>query len=354
MSSAGLEFRAVLERGGFTLDAAFEVAEGERLALIGPSGAGKSTCLGVTAGFVAAREAFVRAGGEVLYDTSARIDRGPAERRIGLLFQDGALFPHLSVRQNVAFGPRARGRADAGAEADRWIERLGLAGLADRRPAQLSGGQAQRVSLARALAAGSRALLLDEPFAALDAMTRASVRAELRTHLDAISVPTVFVTHDPLDARLFGHRIAVMEAGRIVQHGTWEEIAHAPRSALAADLAGLNLYRARLEQGDGLRVAHVADTVFHVLADTVPGEVWLSFSPGEVTLSIERPAGSAQNAFESRVVELVPAADRIRVRLEAGVPMTAEITGAARDALSIEAGRAIWATVKATAIRVYR
>jgi len=353
---AGLRFEAALDLGAFRLDAAFEVAEGERLALVGPSGAGKSTCLEVIAGLVRADRARVALGGETLADTAAGIDLRPGARRVGLLFQDDALFPHLSVRDNVAYGPLARGlrRGEAEVQAAAWLARLGLADLARRRPAQLSGGQRQRVALARALASGARALLLDEPFAALDLVTRAEVRAELRAFLDQVTLPTVFVTHDPLDARVFGQRIAVMEAGRIVQTGTWEEIAHAPRSALAAELAGLNLYRATLGPGSGLRLARAGAGEFHVLAEDLDGDAWLAFEPGEVTLSRAEPAGSAQNVFRGRVVEIVPAGDRLRVRLDAGVPMTAEITAAARAALAIEPGRELWAAVKATAIRVYR
>ena len=354
-AAEGLRFEAALDLGAFALDAAFEVAHGERLALVGPSGAGKSTCLEMIAGLVRPDRGRVVLGGVVLADTAAGIDLPPAARRVGLLFQDDALFPHLAVRDNVAYGLRARGaaRGESEAQAAAWLARLGLADLAARRPAQLSGGQRQRVALARALASGARALLLDEPFAALDLVTRAEVRAEVRAFLDHVTLPTVFVTHDPLDARVFGGRLAVMEAGRIVQSGTWEEIAHAPRSALAAELAGLNLYRATLDPGGGLRAARAGPCGFHVLAEDLQGEAWLAFEPGEVTLSLERPAGSAQNVFRARVVEIVPAGDRLRVRLDAGVPMTAEITGAARAALAIEPGREVWAAVKATAIRVY-
>jgi molybdate transport system ATP-binding protein len=355
-AGAGLQFEANLDLGAFHLDAAFEVAEGERLALVGPSGAGKSTCLEIIAGFAAADRARVVLNGDVLADTANGTDRTPGSRRVGVLFQDDTLFPHLAVRDNVASGPGARGatRAVAIAEAAKWLDRLAIADLAGRRPAQLYGGQRQRVALARALAAGARALLLDEPFAALDLVTRTQVRGELRSFLDGVTMPTVFVTHDPLDARVFGHRIAVMESGRIVQTGTWEEIAHAPRSPLAAELAGLNLYSAVLDQGDGLRAAHAGACTFHVLAEGIAGAVHVVFAPGEVTLSAERPSGSARNAFRGRVVEIVPAADRLRVRLDVGVPLTAEITAQARSSLAIEPGRELWAAVKATGIRVYR
>jgi molybdate transport system ATP-binding protein len=351
-----LGFEARLARGAFRLDVAFEVRPGERLALVGPSGAGKSTCLQVIAGFVRPDAGHVTLGGRALLDTARGVDLPPAARDIGLLFQDYALFPHLSVRDNVAFGPRARGRSagDATRVAGEWLERLEIAELGAARIDRISGGQRQRVALARAMAAGARVLLLDEPFAALDLVTRTGVRAGLRAFLEQVPLPTVFVTHDPLDARVFGDRIGVLEEGRLVQLGTWQDIAHAPRSALAAELAGLNLHRVRLEAGEGLRAARVDTVEFHVLAPGLEGDVHLAFAPGEVTLSAERPAGSAQNVFTARVVELIPVEDRLRVRLDAGVPITAEITIEARAALGIEAGREIFAAVKATAIRVYR
>jgi molybdate transport system ATP-binding protein len=348
---AGLHVELKSRSAAFDLDAAFSVQPNECVALVGATGAGTTTCLQMIAGLMRPQAGHVRVGDEILYDTTRGIDVPPRHRRVGMLFQDYALFPHLSVHDNVAFGARARGASLA--PADQWLEALGLRELARRRVNELSGGQRQRVALARALAAGSRTLLLDEPFSALDLVTRAAVRSELRAFLAEAGLPTVFVTHDPVDARVFGDRLVILDAGKVVQEGTWEQIAHAPRSGLAAELAGLNLYRAALPGGNDLSEVTIGSVALHVLPGGLAGEAWLAFEPGEVVLSNERPQGSSQNVLAGRVVEVVPLAGRLRVRLDVGVPLTAEITRKAADSLHVVAGATLWASIKATAIRSY-
>ena len=351
----GLTFEARATAGSFRLDAAFDVGAKETLVLVGPSAAGKSTCLGIVAGLVRAEPARIVCGGEVWCDTTAGIDRPPEARRVGFVFQDFALFPHRDVLGNVAFGPRARGNSRAAAEraGRRWLERLGLADLASRDTSSLSGGQRQRVALARALAAEPRVLLLDEPFGALDAATRAHVRVELRAFLDELGLPTVLVTHDPVDALALGDTIAVLEAGRVVQKGTREELLSHPRSPVVAELAGLNVYRARLAAGRGLKEARAGDAVFHVLADERAGDSFLAFAPSEVALSVEKAPGSPQNVFAGTVREVLPLPDRLRVSVTAGVVIVAELTREAGAALDVKPGRPVWVSIKATAIRVY-
>jgi molybdate transport system ATP-binding protein len=272
-----------------------------------------------------------------------------------MLFQEYALFPHLSVEENVRYGPEARrrNREAAAAAAASWIHKLGLAGLESRPVGGISGGQRQRVALARALASDPRVLLLDEPFGSLDVSTRGAVRSELRGFLAAVGLPTVLVTHDPVDALAFGDRIAVLEDGRISQVGAREELLAEPRSGFVADLAGLNLYRAELGAGRGLKEARVGELLFHVLADDLAGPAFVSFAPSEVALSGERAPASPQNVFEGRVVELLSLPDRVRVVLDVGVTLVAEVTREAALALGLAAGRSVWASVKATAIRVY-
>jgi molybdate transport system ATP-binding protein len=288
-------------------------------------------------------------------DTQRGIDVPPRQRRVGLVQQEFALFPHLSVRGNVAYGPLARGasRRHAAAEAAAWLERLGLSDLASRAVAQLSGGQRQRVALARALASGARVLLLDEPFASLDIATRAAVRGELRSVLGSASLPALLVTHDASDALALADRIAVLEQGRITQTGTRRELLARPRTPFVAELVGLNLFRARLGTEAELREARVAELTFHVLAHGLSGEVSVAFPPSAVVLAAERPKGSAQNAFSGRVAELLPLADRVRVVLDVGVPLAADVTHEAERALGLAPGREVWASVKATAIEVY-
>ncbi|HET7291678.1 MAG TPA: ATP-binding cassette domain-containing protein [Vicinamibacteria bacterium] len=355
MPDTGLDFDAALSFGGFELEARFSVAEGETLALVGPSGAGKSTCLGIIAGLVPPRAGRVVCGGEVWNDHDHGLILPPERRRVGMLFQEFALFPHLTLQQNVGYGARCRGRSRAEAEAvaSRWLERLGLGGLGERRVAELSGGQRQRGALARALASEPRLLLLDEPFGSLDVATRGSVRSELRRFLAEFGLPTVLVTHDPVDALALGERIAVLEDGRLTQVGTREQLLSAPRSAFVAELAGLNLYRADLADGRGLKEARASGVSFHVLADDHHGPAFVAFAPAEVSLSRERLPGSAQNAFLGRVLEVRPLPDRLRVVLDVGVVLVAEVTREAAAALGLGAGRPLWASIKATAIHVY-
>jgi molybdate transport system ATP-binding protein len=228
-----------LRRGGFELDLSFSAPSGEILALVGPNGAGKSTVLEAIAGLIPL------ARGEIVLDDRLleRVATGerlpPQARNVGVLFQGLALFEHLSVLDNVAYGPRARGlgKAPARARAGIWLERFGISELALRRPSELSGGQAQRVALARALIVEPQMLLLDEPLAALDALTVIDAREVLRTTLRAFAGVSLIVTHELDDALQLADHLLVLEHGKLVQQGTPAEVAAAPATAhLAAML----------------------------------------------------------------------------------------------------------------------
>jgi molybdate transport system ATP-binding protein len=210
-------------RGSTRIAARFDVAPGHPLAVIGPNGAGKSSVLAAIAGLVPLESGRVSIGSRV-------VDGLPPERRrIGVVFQDYVLFPHLTVRDNVAFAARMRGpRATARAAAEPWLDRYGLTALADRLTAELSGGQAQRVALARALAAEPEVLLLDEPMSALDVEVRADMRTELATHVREFGGATVLVTHSPADAVALADSVLVLEAGRVTQRGTLDELRASP------------------------------------------------------------------------------------------------------------------------------
>lgn len=214
------------------LDVEIRVPQATITAVVGPNGAGKTTLLRTLAGLVAPDTGSVMLDGRVLEDTAIGTSIPPEERAVGMVFQDHHLFADLSVRENVAFGLRARRvpRAEARRSAEDWLDRMGLAGFGDRRPRELSGGQTQRVSLARALAISPSMVLLDEPLSALDASTRAALRPELRDHLRSQSAPTLLVTHDIDDARVIADSIVVLEDGRITQQGTIAELAADPRS----------------------------------------------------------------------------------------------------------------------------
>jgi len=355
LADDGLQLEAELALGAFTLDVRLSASAGETVVLVGPSGAGKSTCLDVIAGLLRPRSGRVACRGEVWCETARGVHVPPEKRHVGLVFQDYALFPHLTVLANVAYGPSSRGRSseDAGRIARQWIERLGLGGTEGRAVGALSGGQRQRVALARAVAAEPLVLLLDEPFGSLDVATRSAVRSELRAFLSGCNLPTLLVTHDAVDALALGDRIAVLEAGRLSQVGTRDELLSQPRTPFVAELAGLNLYRAELAPGRGLKEARVGAVSFHVLADDAQGPSFVAFTPAEVSLSEQQLPSSARNAFSGRVVSVLPLPDRLRVVVDVGVLMAAEVTREAAGSLGLDPGRPLWASVKATAIRVY-
>ena len=209
------------ERGGFRVELELHAEPGEIVALLGPNGAGKTTALAALAGYLAIEAGLIRIGDRMLSQPGRTV---PArEREIGQVFQDYLLFPHLSALENVAFGPRARGvpKAQAYELAEDWMARVGIPGLGATRASHLSGGQSQRVALARALATDPQLLLLDEPFAAADVVSRDELRAAFAPHLRDARHPTVLVTHDPVDARTLADRVVVLEQGRVTQAGTW-------------------------------------------------------------------------------------------------------------------------------------
>ncbi|NEK87420.1 ABC transporter ATP-binding protein [Blastococcus saxobsidens] len=344
-----LSAAVALRRGALDLAVDVEVADGEVLAVLGPNGAGKSTLLRVLAGLLPPD------GGSVVVDgrtwDGAGVHLEAHRRSVGMVFQDALLFPHLTVADNVAFGLRTRGtgKGPARAAADAWLERVGLPGAGSRRPAELSGGQAQRAALARALVGDPAVLLLDEPLSALDARTRLVVRAELRRHLAEFAGSTVLVTHDPVDALALADRVVVVEEGRVVQSGTPEEIARRPRTDYVARLVGLSLLPGTGEGGqvrlDG------GGTV--AVAQEVSGPVFAAVRPESVALHVARPEGSPRNVWRARVVGATPHGATVRCDLAGEVPLVADVTATAFAALGLTVGAEVWAAVKATEVAVY-
>ncbi|WP_034594017.1 ABC transporter ATP-binding protein [Hamadaea tsunoensis] len=345
-----LDTRIVATRGTFTVDIAFTAEAGEVVALLGPNGAGKTTALRALAGLLPLGEGRISIAGTTVDEPSTRTWTPPERRRVGVVFQDYLLFPHLSARENVAFGPRSRGasRSAAREQADRWLDRVGLASYSQHRPRQLSGGQAQRVALARALATEPDLLLLDEPLAALDARTRLETRSRLHKDLVGYAGTTLLVTHDPIDALVLADRLIVIEEGRIVQSGDAEAITARPRTDYVARLVGLNLYRG---MSSGLSVA--VDGFEFAVAEPVSGEAFVAFPPSAVAIFVTRPDGSPRNTWPATVSGIQRHGDNLRVQLDGPVKAAADITPAAAAALRLEAGQAVWAAVKATETRTY-
>jgi molybdate transport system ATP-binding protein len=336
------------------VDLTLRVGPGETVAVLGPNGAGKSTMLSVLAGLLRPDSGAAELGGRVLFDLG-RSARGrvwvpPHDRGIALLAQEPLLFPHLSVLDNVAFGPRSRGRRrhDARAAARHWLQEVGAVELADRRPAALSGGQAQRVAVARALAAEPELLLLDEPMAALDVTAAPQLRQVLRRVLRGRTA--IVVTHDVLDALLLADRVVVIEGGRVAEDGGTQEVLTRPRSAFAARIFGLNMLRGTAQPGGvrttgGQLVAGFAEEPLTIGAPAVA-----VFSPAAVAVHGEPPGGSPRNAFRGVVTAVEPRGDRIKVR--AG-ELAAEITPAALAALDLAPGSPVVFVVKATEVALY-
>lgn len=335
---------------GFLLEVQLDAPAGATTVVLGPNGAGKSTLLQAVAGLVPLDAGEVVLAGVCLERVATATFVPPAHRRLGVVFQDGLLFDHLTVRDNVAFGPRSQGqdRGSALAAADVWLERTGSRDLADRRPATLSGGQAQRVALARALATEPDALLLDEPFSALDVSARVDLRRLLADVLEGFAGPRVLVTHDPTEAFLLGDVLHVVEAGRTTQVGDADEVRLRPASPYVADLAGVNLVAGTAADGTVTTDQHA----FRVADTTVTGDVLLTIPPSAIALHPSPPAGSPRNVWATSVERLEHRGDRVRVLLAAPQRLTAEITPDAARALDLAVGSAVHAALKATEIGV--
>jgi molybdate transport system ATP-binding protein len=351
----GLDARVAVRLGTLDLDAHLQVAPGETVAVLGPNGAGKTTLLRAIAGLFPIDRGAIAVDGVTLDDTRTYVE--PEHRPVALMFQDHLLFPHLSVVDNVAFGLRATGmrRKDAARQATAWLERVGLGvGVAAHtRPAQLSGGQAQRVALARALATSPRVLLLDEPLAALDAASRGTTRRDLARHLRTHDGMRVVVTHDPVEAAALADRLVVLEAGRVVQTGTIDELTARPRSRYVADLVGVNLVTGRATDGT-VTVDGTAITL--TVADAAPdGDVVAVVHPRAVALHRRAPDGTPRNVWPATVesVDAEGTRARVRIRLAPHLLLVAEVTTAAVADLAIAEGATVWASVKATEIAVF-
>jgi molybdate transport system ATP-binding protein len=328
----------------FELDVALEVGEGETVALVGPSGAGKTTVLRAIAGAVRPRAGRITLGDATLFDRGRRVDRPPESRRVGYVFQEYALFPHMTVRQNVAFGGRAR--------ADELLERLGIAHLAGARPRRLSGGERQRVGLARALASDPSALLFDEPLSALDAHTRARVRAELFDLLRELHLPALLVTHDFEDATALADRVGVIVDGRIRQMDTPGGLLAEPVDAFVASFVGSNLMPGVARPaGNGLaEVVLEHGAVIRAVAGA-EGAVGAVVHPWDVAID-EADGGDGDaslNRIRAPIASVAPAGSRLRVRIG---PLVAEMPAEAAGGLDLTAGRVVSASFPAAATRL--
>ena len=328
--------------------------------LFGPSGAGKSTTLRCLAGLERPDRGIIRFGDEIWFDAERNIFLPPQQRKIGYLFQDYALFPHLTVEQNIAYGLR---KLSAPLRRQRIEEITGLleiGGLDHRFPRQLSGGQQQRVALARTLACRPRLLLLDEPLSALDAPTRQQLRRQLRHWLVELQISTLLVTHDRLEALAFGDHLALFHAGRVCQSGPVQKVFSAPADLNVARIVGVDT----IEQGrivnisDGLATLEVGQTQLVALAPpadaAIESEVYVCIHAEDVTLEVGAalPETSACNHLVGRIRSVDREGPIVRLNLDCGFPLKALITNQAYENMGLHEWSEVVALIKATAIHV--
>jgi molybdate transport system ATP-binding protein len=357
-----LQLRAVIADRGF--DVEFSVSAGEVLAVLGPNGAGKSTALHVVVGLVRPDQATVRLGDRVLTDTAAKIDVATHDRRVGLLLQEPLLFPHMSVAANVAFGLRTRRRcrrrsvSRPSVAARRWLREVDAEQLADRRPRQLSGGQAQRVAIARALATEPDVLLLDEPLSGLDVTAATAVRAVLRKVAARDDRAAILVTHDLLDVYTLADRVLVLEDGRVAESGRVADVLTAPRSRFAAQIAGVNLVDGTIGTDGALQDRSGMRWRGSTVETLAPGQDAVAvFSPSAVAVYRVAPHGSPRNTVALRVAELTSRGPVVRVRCadqRGEVPgLAADIAVDAAAELALTPGDSVWLSVKAGEVALH-
>jgi len=318
-----------------TLDVARTVA------LVGPSGSGKTTVLRIVAGLSLPQSGRVAVDDDVWFDGANGRNLPPERRRVGLVFQEYALFPHMTVRQNVEYARRHA--------ADEYLERFRISHLAGARPGELSGGERQRVALARALARDPQVLLLDEPLAALDAHTKTTVRAELHDLLAGLDIPVLLVTHDFEDAAALADRVSVMVEGGLRQTGTPSGLVAEPADAFVASLTGANLLHGFAEAADGSTRVRLDDGTLLATADRARGRVSVAVYPWDITLATELPHDSALNVIHAPIRSIAELGNRVRLAVG---PVSAEITAESLARLGLRSGQSVYASFKATGTRV--
>lgn len=356
--SSGLQVRVrrtlLSEDGGFQLDVAFALEKGITI-LFGPSGAGKTTLLDCIAGLTDPDQGHVAAGDRVLFDSQQGTNLSPRERKIGYVFQDLALFPHLTVEANVMYGLGSLKAEDRKRRIADSLESLGIADLGARRPAELSGGERQRVALARALVTKPSVLLLDEPLAALDMPVRMKIAEDLRKSIQSLLIPVLYVTHSRDEVFMLGERMLMLERGKIIAEGTPHQVMSAPRNETVAQLAGFeNVFDAEvmsIHEERGTMTCGVGARSLELETPLVRAEVGsrlrVGISAGDVLLATSAPVGlSARNVLPGKLISLWQRDMIVVARVECGVEMSVHLTLAARDSLELVPGKQVWLIVK--------
>ena len=340
----------------FSLDVEFQVAPGFTI-LFGASGAGKTTLLDSVAGLTTPESGRIAVGSRVLFDSAQRVHVAVAKRQIGYVFQSLALFPHLTVEQNIQYGLAHLPQGERTNRTSTILQAFRIAHLAQRSAREISGGESQRVALARTLVTDPAVLLLDEPLAALDAPTKAQIIADLRAWNQAHRIPILYVTHSREEVFALGERAIVLDAGRIVAQGTPHEVMTAPRQETVAQLAGFeNIFDAVVDAVHperGTMLCRVAADDGSLLLETplVRGGVGtplrVGIQAGDILLATAPPVGlSARNIIPGRIVSLDQRDVIVSARVKCRVEMEVHLTLAARDSLQLAPGKEVWLVIK--------
>ncbi len=343
----------------FTLDVGFEATPGITI-VFGESGSGKTTLLRCVAGVTRPDAGRIAIGDQALFDGDRRVDVPPPRRRVGFVFQQLALFPHLSARDNIGYGLAHLDAAEQRRRIDAIAQSFRIAHLADRRPAQISGGERQRVGLARSLVGDPQILLLDEPLSALDHATQSRIIEDLLRWNEARQIPVLYVTHSQREVFALGRRVLLIEAGRIVADGQPQEVMNAPTHERVAELVGyenvLEGVIASRRPDAGVMAASLAGTRVQIETPIVEGRVGdpvrIAIRAGDILLAVERPAGlSARNIVQGTVVSLRRTGAFVAAVVSVGTPIEVHVTPSACDELGLRAGRDVWLVIKTHSCR---
>jgi molybdate transport system ATP-binding protein len=345
-----------ISAGQFSLDVSFEAAAGVTV-LFGASGSGKTITLQAIAGLLRPDSGRIAIGGDALFDSEKKIDLPIRKRRVGYVFQNLALFPHLSVRSNVEFGINGSNRRERARRADEMMEALHIEHTAARLPRDISGGEAQRVALARALCCDPRILLLDEPLSAIDEATKLGIIRDLKTLNRKLRLPVIYVTHSRDEAVTLGGGVIIYERGRVIARGEPLEVFGSPLTLSVARLTGVeNIFEGRViskNEQAGMMSVEIEDEAGACrlevpLSNQTPGEiVRVAVRPGDILLATEEPRlTSARNVLRGRVDSVEQRSDRAVVRVASGVGWSVSVTRQAVSDLALEAGKEVWLAIK--------
>jgi len=354
-----IEMRKVLGNptgndGRLTVEAQFSVSNGFTI-LFGPSGAGKTTILDCVAGLRKPDSGHIAVDGTVLFDSEQRVSIPTRHRNVGYLFQTLALFPHMTVRQNIEYGLAQRDESERQARSSEIAESFGIAALLDRRPGRISGGERQRVALARALVTRPKALLLDEPMSALDRSTKSKILDDLRKWNESRAVPILYVTHEREEMYALGDRVLVLEAGKIVADATPHLVLSRPQRESVAQLAGFenifdcSLVAAHPDQGTMTCRIGQSEVTLEVPLTRVATEkpIWVGVRAGDILLASSPPHDlSARNVIAGTIRSLRRQDVTIIAEVDCGASFTVHLTPSARQSLNLETGKPVWLVIK--------